>query len=125
MKTLFILTALFISFQASATSILGVYYANGDDSDFETYSGLGENGFSSSDHACFIGAVTGVCALVKKEARDSRDHYSSGDHGYFEVRACSVMEDSVTLAYERITDYGNENVELKLEKCSADIAERL
>lgn len=111
--------ALFLSLfttQAMATVILSA------DSDFpkspsEISQGLGESGFFRADFSCYKGNIQNVCRLIEKEAKASEEQYSDGEHGYFEVRSCMVEGDSVVATYERITDYGNEDVELTLAPC--------
>lgn len=118
MKTYSItLISLMISAQAMATTIVAKDYRGSDKTQFVVSTGLNENGFTRSDLICFTGDVTGVCSLIEKEASSSEEKYSQGEHGYFNVKTCEVSEGSVDLAYDRFTDYGNEEQSLRIEKC--------
>lgn len=119
------LASLLISFSALATVIVGVDYANDDPSDIEVSRRMGETGFFRHDLVCFAGKPDGACKLIEKEAKETRNEYSRGAHGYFEVRSCVVEQNKVNLKYERITDYGNEDVSLVIEECSQDIMDWL
>ena len=114
-----------LTFSAYATVIVGVDYANDDPSDIEVSRRMGETGFFRHDHICFVGKPDGACKLIEKESVETRNDYSRGAHGYFEVRSCGVEQNKVNLKYERITDYGNEDVSLVIEECSQEIADWL
>jgi hypothetical protein len=118
MKSLSIVfLSLLLSVQAMATSIVAKDYHGGDKTQVEVSRGLNENGFTRSDLVCFTGDVAGVCALIEKEALNSEKTYSEGEHGYFNVKTCDVSEGSVDLAYDRYSDYGNEEQSLRIEQC--------
>lgn len=112
-----------ISLSAFATVIVGVDYANDDPSDIEVSRRMGETGFYRHDLVCFTGKPDGACKLIEKEARESLNTYSRGAHGYFKVQTCVIEQNEVNLSYERITDYGNEDVSLIIKECSQEIAD--
>lgn len=114
--TIFAILFSLFSFQASATVILSSE-KEAPNAIYEYEQGLGESGFFRANYSCYMGNAKEVCQLVSQEAEQSVAEYSDGGHGYFEMRSCAIEKSSVKVSYERITDYGNEDVELTLKPC--------
>ncbi len=109
-----------MSFKASAT-VIGVDYLNDDKSQIIINTGLGESGFFHASHVCFTGKTNKDCAEIRKEAKASQEAYGDGEHGYFSVKSCEADATSIQVSYDRITDYGDEVVNLVIEECSLEI----
>lgn len=87
------------------------------------YNGFLEDGFSRAPNICYMGSAKGVCALVKEAQAEADRRYSSGDHGTFTIKSCTVEGHSVKLNYDRVNDYALDaddlDIKLDINACSA------
>lgn len=109
---------------ATATQILSYYPETLSNGKIiaNIYSGFLEDGFSRAPNICYMGSVKGVCALIKEAQAEADRRYSSGDHGTFTIKSCTVEGDSVKLNYDRVNDYALDaddlDIKLDIKACS-------
>lgn len=120
--------SIFLAFTAAAAtnpSQTETYLVSSEtvDGKVETQRGFWDNGFQGPDSVCYVGQVTQVCALFENAAQEQIGNYSSGEHGYFEIKKCEIDGAKANVTYQRITDYdGTEGLQptinLAVELCN-------
>lgn len=120
MKKIALITAFLACAQfASATQILSYYPATtaSGKAIANIYTGFLEDGFTRAPNICYLGSVSGVCALIKKAQAEADRRYANGDHGTFTIKSCTVAGQVAKLNYDRVNDYtlGSDDLDIKLD----------
>lgn len=125
MKKITLISAIMAFTQvATATQILSYYPATLSSGKIvaNIYGGFLEDGFSRAPNICYMGSVKGVCTLIKEAQAEADRRYSSGDHGTFTIKSCTVEGRTVKLNYDRVNDYTLDaddlDIKLDINACS-------